>query len=85
MLDNLSVKSKPRRLDWKPNHVKYKIEWLNGLSYVGDFWNRSHLIADSLGGDALRVNAVTGTRTQNVGGRDQKAACAIPNKELKNG
>ncbi|EIK42682.1 TPA: streptodornase B [Streptococcus pyogenes] len=55
-----------------PNHVKYKIEWLNGLSYVGDFWNRSHLIADSLGGDALRVNAVTGTRTQNVGGRDQK-------------
>lgn len=55
-----------------PNRVKYKIDWLNGTAYVGDFWNRSHLIADSLGGDALRVNAVTGTRTQNVGGRDQK-------------
>lgn len=52
--------------------MKYRIEWLNGLAYEGDFWNRSPLIADSLGGDALMVNAITGSRTQNVGGRDQK-------------
>lgn len=35
--------------------------------YRGWFWNRSHLVADSLGGDAQRENLVTGTRTQNVG------------------
>lgn len=35
--------------------------------YKGWFWNRSHLVADSLGGDAIAENLVTGTRTQNVG------------------
>lgn len=35
--------------------------------YTGWFWNRSHLIADSLGGNASAQNLVTGTRTQNVG------------------
>lgn len=35
--------------------------------YSGWFWNRSHLVADSLGGDPDPVNLVTGTRTQNVG------------------
>ena len=35
--------------------------------YNGWFWNRSHLVADSLGGDAVVENLVTGTRTQNVG------------------
>lgn len=36
-------------------------------SYYGWFWNRSHLVADSLGGNAEAANLVTGTRTQNVG------------------
>jgi DNA-entry nuclease len=35
--------------------------------YFGWFWNRSHLIADSLGGDPVAENLVTGTRMQNVG------------------
>jgi len=35
--------------------------------YRGWFWKRSHLIADSLGGNAVVSNLVTGTRTQNVG------------------
>lgn len=39
----------------------------NSTAYNGWFWNRSHLLADSLGGDATRENMVTGTRTQNVG------------------
>ena len=34
------------------------------------FWNRSHLIAKSLGGDDIAENLVTGTRTQNVGAND---------------
>lgn len=36
-------------------------------AYSGYLWNRSHLLADSLGGDAVATNLVTGTRTQNVG------------------
>lgn len=36
-------------------------------SYKGWFWNRSHLVADSLGGAASLQNLVTGTRPQNVG------------------
>lgn len=43
-----------------------------GRSYRGYFYNRSHLIADQLGGEAIRRNAITGTRPQNVGGPDQK-------------
>lgn len=35
--------------------------------YFGWFWNRSHLMADSLGGDPIKENLVIGTRTQNVG------------------
>lgn len=35
--------------------------------YNGWFWNRSHMVADSLGGDPVKENLVTGTRTQNVG------------------
>lgn len=36
-------------------------------SYNGWFYNRSHLIADSLNGDPVKENLVTGTRMQNVG------------------
>lgn len=35
--------------------------------YRGWLWNRSHLLADSLGGSVEAENLVTGTRTQNVG------------------
>ena len=35
--------------------------------YNGWFYNRSHMVADSLGGSADIENLVTGTRTQNVG------------------
>jgi len=40
--------------------------------YHGWFWNRSHLLADSLGGSAVVENLVTGTRTQNVGSTKQR-------------
>lgn len=35
--------------------------------YHGYMYNRSHLLADSLGGDPTLANLVTGTRGQNVG------------------
>lgn len=39
----------------------------DGKVYNGYFWNRSHLIANQLGGSANRDNLITGTRGQNVG------------------
>lgn len=43
------------------------IELADGSFYHGRFWNRSHLIAKSLGGSDEIENLVTGTRMQNVG------------------
>lgn len=43
------------------------IEMPGGNTYHGALFNRSHLLAKSLGGDDADYNLVTGTRTQNVG------------------
>lgn len=54
-----------------PSNTEVRIDALPNVesskSYSGWLWNRSHLLADSLGGEAVRENLVTGTRTQNVG------------------
>lgn len=55
---------------WPGNNQKVTIPAINhpgSKDYNGWFWNRSHLIADSLGGAATKENLITGTRTQNVG------------------
>lgn len=57
------------------------IEWKNGSVYHGYFYNRSHLIANQLGGEASRRNAITGTRTQNVGGVNQKGGMRYPEQK----
>lgn len=44
--------------------------------YRGYLWNRSHLLADSLGGDAIAQNLITGTRSQNVGQRNNQGGMA---------
>ena len=50
------------------NNSKVTIRSVDGSkTYNGYFWNRSNLLADSLGGSAIRENLVTGTRMQNVG------------------
>lgn len=46
---------------------KVSVSLSNGKKYNGYAWNRSHLLADCLGGHAVKENLVTGTRTQNVG------------------
>jgi DNA-entry nuclease len=51
----------------KTNNGKAGIVLDNGKTYNGYFYNRSHLIADSLGGASSRKNIITGTRMQNVG------------------
>ena len=51
---------------WGHNEQVY-IEMPDGNTYHGALFNRSHLIAKSLGGEEVPENMVTGTRTQNVG------------------
>lgn len=54
-----------------PENDKVNIPALEGVAdskdYNGWMWNRSHMLGDSLGGDPIKENLVTGTRTQNVG------------------
>ena len=49
------------------NNKKVSVKLPTGKTYNGYFYNRSHLIADSLGGRSYKYNVVTGTRQQNVG------------------
>lgn len=51
---------------WGHNE-EVEIELPTGNVYHGYFWNRSHLVAKSLGGDEVERNIVCGTRMQNVG------------------
>lgn len=57
---------------WPDNNPKVGIDLGDGDTYHGYLFNRSHLIAKSLGGEDAPENMVTGTRTQNVG-RNQPA------------
>lgn len=66
-----------RSSNWNPANPKVTVKTTTG-NYVGNFWNRSHLIADQLGGPALSENAVTGTRMQNVGNRSNSAGMRTP-------
>lgn len=56
---------------WSTN-AKVEIETPNGSLYHGYFWNRSHLIAKTLGGPDTLENLICGTRMQNVGSNDGK-------------
>ena len=49
------------------HNAEVDIELIDGSFYHGYLYNRSHLIAKSLGGAEIRENLVTGTRMQNVG------------------
>ena len=49
------------------NNQKVSLHFANGKTYNGYFYNRSHLLAHSLGGSDEKDNLITGTRTQNVG------------------
>lgn len=48
----------------------------DGTTYHGYLWNRSHLLADSLGGEPSERNLVCGTRTQNVGSNHEDGGMA---------
>ena len=67
---------------WPKHNPKVEIKMSNGKIYHGYAWNRSHLIADSLGGRAFRWNLITGTRMQNVGANDQKGGMQYIEKKV---
>ena len=51
---------------WTKNK-QVTLHFLDGTTYHGWFYNRSHLLAHSLGGADADYNMITGTRPQNVG------------------
>lgn len=55
---------------WPAHNPKVAIPLDNGRTYHGHLYNKSHLIAKSLGGEDSARNMITGTRTQNVGDND---------------
>ena len=68
---------------WPAYNPKKKIINSDGSVYNGYFYNRSHMIADSLGGDAIVENLTTGTRSQNVGGIDHNGGMAYMENKIR--
>lgn len=62
---------------WGEN-AEADIDLGNGKTYHGYFWNRSHLLAKSLGGSDELANLICGTRTQNVGTNDGAGGMSYP-------
>lgn len=60
-----------------PKNQKVEIEEPDGGVYRGYLWNRSHLLAKSLGGSDEVENLVSGTRMQNVGANDGQGGMAL--------
>ncbi len=52
---------------WPEKNQVVTVQFPTGVNYKGWFWNRSHMLAHSLGGDDDVRNLTTGTRAQNVG------------------
>lgn len=66
---------------WPNDNPKVSIDLGDGDTYHGYLFNRSHLIAKSLGGADTPENMITGTRTQNVG-KNQPAGGMAYTEEL---
>ena len=60
------------------HNTKVTIAMPNGNEYHGYLFNRSHLIAKSLGGADILENVVCATRTQNVGANDGEGGMSYP-------
>lgn len=73
----------PDPTGWPESNPKVIIDFGNGKSYKGYFWNRSHLIADSLSGDEIIENEIAGTRMQNVGKNNQQGGMAYTEEKAR--
>ena len=79
-------KREPIKVDpcgWLKKNPKVVIKHKDGSTYKGFMYNRSHMIADSLGGDPVYENLVTGTRPQNVGGRGNDGGMAYLETKIR--
>lgn len=56
---------------WPEHNPKVEIRFASGRVYHGYLFNKSHLLAKSLGGPDSPDNMVPGTRPQNVGDNDK--------------
>ena len=74
----------PNPAGWPRNNPEVQIELYNGSFYKGRMWNRSHLLAKSLGGKEIVENLVTGTRMQNVGANDDQGGMAMIETAVRN-
>lgn len=61
---------------WPRDNQIAVVPGITERDYKGYLWNRSHLLAHSLGGNATRENIVAGTRCMNVGQRDNRGGMA---------
>ena len=66
----------PDPAGWGHN-ARVEVELPDGRLYHGWFWNRSHLLAKSLGGSDDAENLICGTRMQNVGANDGQGGMAM--------
>lgn len=69
---------------WPEHNPKVAIRLDSGKQYRGFLFNRSHLIAKSLGGEDIPANMVTGTRTQNVGDNQPAGGMAYTETKARN-
>lgn len=72
----------PNPTGW-PKNAEVDIKLPNGNTYHGWFWNRSHLLAKSLGGPDTKENLVPGTRMQNVGNNDGDGGMAYTEAKVR--
>lgn len=68
---------------WPAHNPLVLIRVGDNLVYRGRLFNRSHLVAKSLGGENRAENMITGTRTQNVGVNDQRRPGGMQYTEMK--
>ncbi|WP_028263594.1 DNA/RNA non-specific endonuclease [Atopobium fossor] len=74
----------PNPAGWPRKNPEVQIELYNGSLYKGRMWNRSHLLAKSLGGKEIVENLITGTRMQNVGANDDQGGMAMVETAVRN-
>lgn len=68
---------------WPTKNPKVQLNYKDGTSYRGYMWNRSHMIADSLGGEPVVEDLITGTRPQNVGTRHNDGGMAYAETKVR--
>lgn len=87
MVDEGIAREREDILDLHPtgsgHNSRVTIELPDGSTYSGFMFNRSHLIAKSLGGDEEIRNIVWGTRTQNVGANDRQGGMSWCEQQVR--